>query len=190
MYFVHLLHFQSHVLTKSEILWPQYVPVCIASEETTMMTAEPAVVIPLQIDDDDGDHASVHPQSRKSSMNTSGPNQGVAQHHHHNLQHHAQPGQMLRRTSAAIPRRGSVTSSPYTGDEHTELSFSYLHSPKVSPRSSPRRTIDMPSPLVSPRFNYGTTPGSARFAGVMPSPTQSQSSRLTIPNGLPQSPRL
>jgi hypothetical protein len=48
----------------------------------------------------------------------------------------------------------------------------------------------MTSP-VAPRFNYGVSasPGS-RFAGTMPSPTQSPSSRLTIPNGQPLSPRL
>jgi hypothetical protein len=152
MSIVHLLDFQSHVLT----LWSQYV--------------------------------SVHSQSRKTSMNTSGFSQGAAHHHHYHLQYHAQPGQMLRRTTSAM-QRGPVTTSAYNGDEHSEMSFSYLHSP-ASPRASPRRKIDMTSPVAA-RFNHGVpaSPGS-RFAGAMPSPTQSQSSRLTIPNGLPLSPRL
>jgi hypothetical protein len=156
-----------------------------------MMTSEPAVVTPLELDVEEGDHVSVHPQSRKSSINTSGPNQGAAHHHHPNLHQHAQPGQMLRRTNPAILKRGPVATSSYTGDEHSVMSFSYLQSP-ISPRASSRRKIDMPPPLVSTRCNYGasTPPGSARFAGTMPSPTQSQSSRLTIPNGLPQSPIL
>jgi hypothetical protein len=162
------------------------------------MTAEPAVVIPLQIDDEEGDDVSVRPQLRKvntsgylqsmkSSMNTSDPNLGAAHHHHHHLQHHAQPGQMLRRTSAAILQRGPATISANDGDEHSEMSFSYLHSP-ASSRPSPRRKINMTSPTAA-RFNYGVSasPGS-RLAGTMPSPTQSPSSRLTIPNGLPLSP--
>jgi hypothetical protein len=165
------------------------------------MTAEPAVVIPLQIDDEEGDHVSVNPQSRKSSMNTSGPNQGAVHHHHHpnegaahphqhHAQHHAQPGQMLRRTTSAKVQQ--VTTTSCNGDEHSQKSFSYLHSPRASPRASPRRKIAMTSPTVSARFNYGesTSPGLARFTGVMPSPTKSQSSRLIIPNGLPQSPTL
>lgn len=152
------------------------------------MTAEPAVVIPLHIDDEEGDHVSVHPQSRKTSMNTSGLSQGAAPHHHYHLQHHAQPGQMLRRTTSAM-QRGPGTTSAYNGDEHSEMSFSYLHSP-VSPRASPRKKINVTSPVAA-RVNYcvPASPGS-RVAGAMPSPTQSQSSRLTIPNGLPLSPTL
>jgi hypothetical protein len=153
-----------------------------------MMTAEPAAVIPLHAEEEEGDHVSVRPQSTKSFMNTSGLNQGAAHQHHQHLQHHAQPGKMLRRTSANFLQRGPVTPSSCNGDEQNEMSFSYLHSPTASPRS-PRRKIDMTSPHVSAHLNYGVSrsPGSARFARATPSPRQSL---LTTPNGLPVSPEL
>jgi hypothetical protein len=115
-----------------------YVPVCIAGDQSVMITAEPAVVVPLENDVEDLEVGSVYlessnnPSSNHTVFTNKSP-QGVHQIHRMGLSvnhHPAQPGPMLRRTSHTA---NFQTSSPH------------VHSPFTSPMTSPRkRTVAIP----------------------------------------------
>ena len=75
-----------------------------------MITAEPAVVVPLENDDEDLEVGSLY----KEEDEKSGRVGEIQRRPTIMLQQHAQPGQMIRRTSVALPKRRESFSSHYT----------------------------------------------------------------------------
>ena len=80
-----------------------YVPVCIASEEATVITSEPAVVVPLEtdLDEDDEDMTSVHTetQSIAGGDTETVPRTPKQQTLYHPYEPQKQHGRMMRRAS-------------------------------------------------------------------------------------------
>ena len=120
---------------------PQYVPVCIAGDETTMITAEPAVVVPIEADEDfdnesflfneensETGHDSRGAESKmgESKMGDSKMDYSmsgrISQRGVYNRRTRARPqhGQMMRRASVTTkvrPTGASVTSHNRAWDE-------------------------------------------------------------------------
>jgi hypothetical protein len=122
-----------------------YVPVCIAGDQSTLITAEPAVVVPTEFDDDIESLRDLEfdPSLREDASTVKGDVSTRMQ---------VQPGAMSRRASTFLPpqqqvgammRRASVAvKRRVVGDIHDDSSF--LHaSARYSPQrvSSPRRRI-------------------------------------------------
>ena len=80
-----------------------YVPVCIASEEATVITSEPAVVVPLEtdVDEDDEDITSVHSESQSNIGEETEIIPRTPKQHtlYHPYQPQKQHGRMMRRAS-------------------------------------------------------------------------------------------
>ena len=124
-----------------------YVPVCIAGDQSTMITAEPAVVVPTEFDDDVesilGD-LEYDPSYREDASTVKGDRVATRMQ--------GQPGAMSRRASTFIPpqpqvgammRRASVAvKRRVVGDFADDSSFMQISS-RFSPQrmSSPRRRV-------------------------------------------------
>jgi hypothetical protein len=116
-----------------------YVPVCIASEEATVITCEPAVVVPLETDaDEDYDDATSY---NTESHSLHEPD--IESHHgttrsfdqsklYHPYQPQNQPGRMMRRAS-----------TNYNSFSHNDdnLSMSIDHSPRKRKLSFTKQII-------------------------------------------------
>jgi len=96
-----------------------YVPVCIASDEATVITSEPAVVMPLETDADEDydDVTSVNTESHSISGGDNEPVHGtnrISEHQtlHHPFQPQKQPGRMMRRASHGPSNYSSSPNSP------------------------------------------------------------------------------
>jgi len=110
-----------------------YVPVCIASDEATVITSEPAVVMPLETDADEDydDVTSVNTESHSISGGDNEPVHGtnrISEHQtlHHPFQPQKQPGRMMRRASHGP---SNYSSSP-NFDYCISMSFDGRHSPR------------------------------------------------------------
>lgn len=98
-----------------------YVPVCIASDEATVITSEPAVVIPLEIDadEDEDDVTSVNTESQsiESVHKTNcAPEQQIL---YHPYEPQKQPGRMMRR--ASFGPSNYIPSSPFVSPRKKKL---------------------------------------------------------------------
>jgi hypothetical protein len=140
------------------------VPVCIAGDESTTITAEPAVVVPFEMDEDiESMYGDI--SSKKESLPSQQPRVSHFQPNEH------QPGQMLRRTSGVVKQRalarslsGGLDGASLASDALTCSGFSPMSKSYGSPRhtksyGSPRHTtgkriISSGAPFYSPLTTY------------------------------------
>mmetsp|Transcript_24637 Transcript_24637/g.68012 ORF Transcript_24637/g.68012 Transcript_24637/m.68012 type:complete len:1091 (+) Transcript_24637:1740-5012(+) len=90
-----------------------YVPICIASDESTVITSEPAVVIPLDTDYDEDNDAMTcaSPESLQNGRNGSFSHKYEHQSPLcHPYEPHKQPGTLMRRTSLGSSMNASSMS--------------------------------------------------------------------------------
>ncbi len=140
-----------------------YVPVCIAGDQSTFITAEPAVVVPAECDDD---YNSVHDASEFDGDPSFRGDISNFKSDLVSARLQLQPGAMSRRASTfqppqaqvgAMMRRASVAVKRRAIGENTDDGLSH-HSFLISPqkRNSPKRrlvkleTIKDSGPLLAP----------------------------------------
>jgi hypothetical protein len=162
-----------------------YVPVCIASSQATMITSEPAAVIPLETDVEDFDdmtsvNGSVHGGSTVGGGSTRGGGGSVfgsssvtaAMKHHNPLLHpyrpDLQPGMMMRRASAAGPR----SPIPRPKDVHDNIMMTHID---VSANNS--TSSHPPSPTRSPLMSPTSTKQSMKHLNQFLSPPLRRASK-------------
>jgi len=148
-----------------------YVPVCIASGEGTLITSEPAVVVPLETDideDSDDDATSVNGGSVYSAAHG-----GISEHGggsvagkttnplYHSYQPQQQPGRIMRRAIVPTPTPHVVVgnTSP-SGQSHFDM--------REQHSSASTFTHQMQSPRISPfRQKYhASSPSNRKRRGV------------------------
>jgi hypothetical protein len=78
------------------------VPVCIAGDQSTMITAEPSVVVPAEFDDD-YDHTSVHDETEHDALDPSHRGEASTYKSEVSSRMLQQPGAMSRRSSTYQP---------------------------------------------------------------------------------------
>eukprot|EP00934_Nitzschia_sp_Nitz4_P000795 Nitzschia sp. Nitz4//scaffold32_size149145//19447//26119//NITZ4_002866-RA/size149145-augustus-gene-0.25-mRNA-1//1//CDS//3329548030//795//frame0 len=130
-----------------------YVPVCIAGDKTAMITAEPAVVIPLEVDDDLEsmyDESENYSVSHREEAPSVGQDQVAARAQH-------QFGAMIRRASVVQPPAGQVgaTMRRASATMPRGVTLPNYGSPTLK---SPRRTIGQKMQMMSPHQAGHTIP--------------------------------
>ena len=114
-----------------------YVPVCIASEEATVITSEPAVVMPLEMDadEDDDDVTSVHSESQSiggGDIELVHRTNRTSEHQtlYHPYEPQKQHGRMMRRASFG-PSNNYIPSSPFDAVNSPRKKKLYVAKPLI-----------------------------------------------------------
>lgn len=126
-----------------------YVPVCIAGDQSTFITAEPAVVVPTEFDED---HDSLHDESEFNADPSYREDVSLLKNETALARLQQQPGAMSRRASTfqppqmqvgAMMRRASVAVKRRAIGENGDDGLSFLNSSLRSPQRlvSPKRRI-------------------------------------------------
>ena len=118
-----------------------------------MITAEPAVVVNLENDEDDLEAGFLFSEQHNAStpaMHHPGETiPGQVPNHHQNQHNPTQPGQMMRRTTIVQGRRGSALGANQFVDESSSsylAESAQIYSPGAKQFSSPRLRKSVRSP--------------------------------------------
>ena len=119
-----------------------YVPVCIAGDQTSMITAEPAVVVPVEFDDDDDDD-SIGNHTHNDHTGTPGADDASPRM--------KQAGTGLRRSQLPHIQNMPMMRRARVHEEHIEPTSPARFSASNSPRKKLSVVKEHQMPFLSPR---------------------------------------